>query len=67
MREYITIGIDKNGEADFGVNSSIEDLSLEKFREMMGILSTTIYIAEMMWRNKNEPRAYEVKENNLLT
>jgi len=56
MKEYITIGIDKNGEGDFGVNSSIRDLSYEDFRKITNILSTTIYIAEMMWRDTNEPK-----------
>lgn len=63
MREYITIGIGKDGEADFGVNSSIIELPLEKFREMMGILSTTIYIAEQMWRENNEPKPNSLSVN----
>lgn len=53
MKEYITLGIDKNGEGDFGINSSVRSLSLEDFRKITNMLSTAIYIAEMMWRESN--------------
>ena len=45
----ITIGFDKNGEADFGILSSICGLSLEKMNQLRQIIPVAIKVAENMW------------------
>ncbi len=52
-REIITIGFDKNGEADFGIRADIEQLSLEELKELREIIIVAIYIAEDMWRRSH--------------
>ena len=63
MRELITIGFDKNGEADFGVNCSFEELTLDQLNKIRAMIPVAIYIAEDMWRRENKEQTGEcVKE-----
>jgi len=55
--DLITIGFDKNGESDFGVNCSITELTIEQLNELRQMIPVAIYTAENMWRrfNPGEP------------
>ncbi len=50
MNDIITVGYDK-GEMDFGVLSSIADLSIEQMNELRIMTMVAIGQAESMWRN----------------
>ena len=54
-KEIITIGFDKNGEVDFGVNCSISELSLKQLKEIREMIVVAIWCAEDMWRRNNQP------------
>lgn len=56
MENIITIGFNK-GEADFGINGSISNLSFEKLQELRAIIPVAIYVAEDIWRRNNQPLA----------
>lgn len=51
---YISIGFDKNGEAEFGVTATIMDLSLEQMRALRPMIPLAIYVAEDMWQREQE-------------
>jgi hypothetical protein len=51
----ITIGYHK-GELDFGVNSSITELSLSEMKELREMIIVAIYVAEDMWRREAEKK-----------
>ncbi len=54
-KELITIGFDKNGEADFGIRGDLAELSLEKLNELRAMIPVAIWCAEDMWkRNQKE-------------
>ena len=46
----ITIGKDKNGEWDFGVRATVQNLSPKEMDELRSMTITAIYTAEDMWR-----------------
>lgn len=46
----ITIGFDKNGQADFGIRGDIVDLSLEDMNELRRMIPVAIGVAEDMFR-----------------
>ncbi len=48
--DIITIGFDKNGEADFKVKATIADLSLEDMKELRAMIPVAIGTAEDIWR-----------------
>ncbi len=51
-RPLITIGFDKNGEADFGVRGDIQDLTLEEMNQLRQIIPVAIKVAENMWHDE---------------
>ena len=51
----ITIGFDKNGEADFGVRADLDLLPIVKLNELRAMIPVAIYTAEHMWRKANPP------------
>ena len=60
-KPLITIGFNKHGEADFGINCDIKDLSFKKLEQLRGMIPVAIYVAENMWRGENEPVCYTEK------
>lgn len=57
MENIIAIGYHK-GEIDFGVNTSITNLTLEQLNELRIMTIVAIGQAESMWRNANEPKPF---------
>ncbi len=55
--DIITVGFDKNGEADFKIAATISDLSLEQMTELRAMIPVAIGIAEDMWRRNRSPHA----------
>ena len=55
-KELITIGFDKNGEADFGIRGDLSELSLKKLNELRSIIPVAIWAAEDMWKRNNRER-----------
>ena len=49
-RELITIGFNKDGEADFGIRGDVIDLSLEQMQELRAMIPVAIWCAENIWR-----------------
>lgn len=56
-RELITIGFDKNGEADFRIRGDFSGLSYEELNEIRKIIPVAIYVVEDMWRRNNQPES----------
>jgi hypothetical protein len=50
----ISIGFDKNGEADFRVSASIMNFSLEEMNELRRMIPVAIGTAEDMFRRAKE-------------
>ena len=50
----ITIGFDKNGEADFSVSGEIMDLNLLKMTELRAMIPVAIGTAEDMFRRAKQ-------------
>lgn len=61
-RPLITIGFDKNGDADFGVRCDIMALTIEQMNELRIMTISAISCAENMWRREQEQHQ-EVKDN----
>ncbi len=53
-KELITIGFDKNGEADFGINGDLAQLPLEKMKQLREMIPVAIGVAEDMWRREQD-------------
>lgn len=50
----ITIGFDKNGEADFGIRADLSTLSLERMNQIRMMIPVAIGTAEDMFRREQE-------------
>ena len=50
-REFLTIGFNKYGQADFGANASVMDLSFEQMKELRAMIPVAIGVMEEMWRD----------------
>lgn len=50
-REILTIGFDKNGEAEFGANASVMDLTFAQMKEIRAMIPVAIGVMEEMWRD----------------
>jgi hypothetical protein len=48
----ITIGFNKNDEADFSVRGDFMELTLKQLQELRALIPVAIYVAEDMWRCK---------------
>jgi hypothetical protein len=62
--EIITVGFDKNGEADFRIKGTIIDLSLERMNELRSMIPVAIGSAEDMWRRN---RSHHAKSGTICT
>lgn len=49
-KAIISIGFDKNGDADFRVAGDIGDLTLERMKELRAMIPVAIGVAEDMFR-----------------
>jgi len=47
--EILTIGFDKNGEAEFGANASVMDLSHAQMKEVRAMIPVAIACMEQMF------------------
>ena len=45
----LTVGFDKNAEAEFGVNASVMDLSHKDMKELRAMIPVAIGQMERMW------------------
>ena len=58
----ITVGFDKNGDAEFGVRCAVLTLTLEQMNELRTMIPVAIGTMEQMWRDeqmkKPENRAF---------
>lgn len=52
---FLTVGYHK-GEMDFGVNTSIQDLTFEQMKDFREMTIVAIGQAENMWRNEQEKK-----------
>ncbi len=57
--DIITVGFDKNGEADFRIKATIADLSLERMTELRSMIPVAIGSAEDMWRRNRSHRDHQ--------
>ncbi len=55
--DILTVGFDKNGQADFRIKATIADLSLERMTELRSMITVAIGSAEDMWRRNQTPHA----------
>lgn len=51
----LTVGFDKNGEVDFGINCSVEDLTYKKYKDIREMTIVAIGHMENIWGRKKEP------------
>lgn len=52
VNDIITVGFDKNGEADFGVCCSVQALTLKQMNELRSMITVAIGTMEQMWRDE---------------
>lgn len=68
--DILTIGFDKNGEAEFGVRCTVADLTYEKMKELRAMIPVAIGVMEDMWRreqqNKPENQAQQAVHHTLV-
>ena len=48
----VSVGFDKNGEAEFAISMKLEELSLERMNELRTMLVVAIGTAEDIWRRQ---------------
>jgi hypothetical protein len=53
MKNYISIGFDKNGDADFAISGLIHNLNKAEFDELRKMITVAIGTMEAMWRAEN--------------
>jgi hypothetical protein len=56
-QEIITIGFDKDGEADFAISGSLGNLDPNKMNDLRSMIVVAIGTAEEMWRKAHEETA----------
>jgi hypothetical protein len=63
--EIITVGFDKNGEADFAIPCTVGELTYAQMKELRAMIPVAIGVMEQMWcdenRKKPENQAQEAK------
>lgn len=52
--DILTIGFNKNGEADFSVRVTVCDLTYEKMKELRAMIPVAIGVMEDLWRREQE-------------
>lgn len=64
--DILTVGFDKNGEAEFGVRADICELTHERMTALRTMIPVAIGVMEQMWRDaqmrKPENQAKENKQ-----
>ena len=50
-KEILTVGFDKNGEADFGVGMSVCELTFAQMKELRAMIPVAIGVLENIWRD----------------
>jgi hypothetical protein len=60
--EIITIGFDKNGEAEFGVSALVGEVGFEKMNELRAMIPVAIGVAEDMWKRTSQLHKTSRKE-----
>jgi len=55
FREIVTIGFDKNGEADFRINMSISELDRPKMDELCRMMPWALKEALSLWLDHGPP------------
>lgn len=50
--DILTIGFDKNGDAEFGVTCTVTELTFEKMKELRAMIPVAIGVMEDMWRRE---------------
>ena len=50
--DILTVGFDKNGEAEFGVSGSVLQLTHDKMKELRAMIPVAIGVMEQMWRDE---------------
>jgi hypothetical protein len=50
--DILTIGFDKNGEADFGVRCTVCELTYGQMTELRSMIPVAIGVMEQMWRDE---------------
>ena len=50
-KDIITVGFDKNGDAEFGVRCIVTELTYEQMNEMRAMIPVAIGVMEQMWRD----------------
>lgn len=53
LQKIITVGFDRNGEVDFGIDCSVTDLSYEKYKEIREMTCVAIGVMERMWGERS--------------
>jgi len=48
----LTVGFDKNGEAEFGVRATVFDLTHAQMKELRAVIPVAIGVMEQMWRDE---------------
>jgi len=54
FNDLITIGFDKNGEANFEVRATIGHLDLERMNQLRAMIPVAISTAEEIWKEGRE-------------
>ena len=60
FHDILTVGFDKNGEADFRVRGSICDLDLERMNRLRAMVAVGIGTMEDMWRRERQHSSQDV-------
>jgi len=56
----LTVGFDKNGEAEFGVRATVFDLTHAQMKELRAVIPVAIGVMEQMWRDEQILEAHAV-------
>jgi hypothetical protein len=50
--DFLTVGLDKNGQMDFGVRCSVAGLSYERMTQLRAMIVVAVGTMEDMWRRE---------------
>ena len=50
--DILTVGFDKNGEAEFGVRATVLGLSFDRMKELRAMIPVAIGTMEQMWHDE---------------
>ena len=49
--DILTVGFDKNGEAEFGIRCTVCDLTYDQMKELRAMIPVAIGTMEQIWRD----------------